>query len=443
MTKNISRLVISALFLALTISACGTNSDINSLDLSAQTDSVASLGADDPSISDQIKANFMEETNWGVHVKTLPVIRQPKKATLLSYLAFDNDKGGYRNELPPTLNIHEAAGSSNILNLLIESYGAEERDGKRYYIVGDKDKNKVVSPYTQFLRERDSADYRILRSSLKWGYSNYPSQIKLLTIDNHGGAYLGIARDDKSGNIMSLPNLATAIRASAGKVDVLSLDACLMSTIEVAYELRNSADVMVGSEDSTLGTGMMYAASLPQIIAQSENNEDIGKGILLDSDRKGTKDINLRPNRKGRIPNVFTISAFRGSQLGNVAGEINNLAKLLLNKLASQKQAARVALNGAHPLAIDGDDSGGQRDMYEVLNRLNTTITDPDIKNAVMRTTAALNKAIIISRSHNSEKYAHGMAVNISPVSVQSPEYQGTAFAKDTLWDEFISAVYK
>jgi hypothetical protein len=441
MAKNIFKSASLFLLLALTISACGTNTDLTPLNPEQNT--VTTFSADDISIINQIKANIIQETEWGAQVKNLPQVGQAKKATLLSYLAFANDKGGWRNELPPTLNIHESAGSSGMLNLLIESYGGQENDGKRYYVVPDNDKNKIVSPYIQFNKQIDSADYRVLRDYIKWGFSTYPSRVKLLTIDNHGGAYLGIARDDNSGKVMPLPALATAIRTSAGRVDVLSLDACLMSTIEVGYELKDVADIMVGSEDSTIGAGMMYAAGLSQIIAQSSSNEEIATGILLASDRKGAKDITLRPNKKGKIPNVFTISAFRGSQMENVAHEINNLAKLLLSRLTSQKQAAKMAINGTHPLNVDGDDSNGQRDLYEVLNRINVTTSDPDVKMAVANTKNALNKSIIIARAHNAEKYAQGMAINISPVSVQSPEYQATAFAKATLWDELITAVNK
>jgi hypothetical protein len=442
MSKNNFKLSAVILLFTLAVSGCGTVTE-PAAEIVSDNVSVSGFSPDDSSIPDQIRNSTIGMTDWGTNVKSLPVLKSPKKATLLSYLAFNNDKGGFRNELPPVINLHELAGSSGLMNVIMESFGIEPNDAKLYYIVPDNDKNKIISPYTQFPKQLDAANYRTLQDYLKWGFSTYPSQKKLLTINNHGGAYLGIARDDGSGKIMSVPALARAIGNGAGRVDVLSLDACLMSTMEVGYELRNAADVMVGSEDSTIGTGMMYASSLPQIITQSANNEEIARGIILESDRKGVKNIYLRPNRKGRIPNVFTISAFRGSQMENVSHELNNLARLLLANMAAQKQAAKMAFGGAHPLSIDDDETGGQRDLYEVLSRLNTVITDLQIKEAILRAKDALNKAIIISRANNSEKYSQGMAINISPVAVQSPEYQATAFAKDTLWDELITAVNK
>ena len=41
---------------------------------------------------------------------------------------------------------------------------------------------------------------------------------------------------------MSLGGVAKAIKASVGKVDILNFDACLMSSVEVGYELKDAAD---------------------------------------------------------------------------------------------------------------------------------------------------------------------------------------------------------
>ena len=42
---------------------------------------------------------------------------------------------------------------------------------------------------------------------------------------------------------------AAAHRLLGRKVDVVGVDACLMTTIEVAYQLRNHAQILVGSEE--------------------------------------------------------------------------------------------------------------------------------------------------------------------------------------------------
>ena len=135
MAGKILKLASSFLALAFTLSACGSNTDTSILNIPVEQNnkSVSSFATDLPNIIDQIKGNTISQTDWGTHVKMLPNPKQHKKATLLSYLAFDNDKGGYRDELKPTINFHELSGSNTMLNVVLQTDGAEDKDLKRYY----------------------------------------------------------------------------------------------------------------------------------------------------------------------------------------------------------------------------------------------------------------------------------------------------------------------
>ncbi|MFN8579271.1 MAG: clostripain-related cysteine peptidase, partial [Candidatus Sericytochromatia bacterium] len=425
MAKHIAKIASSTLILLMSLNACGLD-NTSQITQPQNPDNTSILNNPvrfpdsnpapiSPEISSQISSLKIEDTEWGLKVKSLPTVKAKRKATLLSYLAFDNDKGGYRDELRQMINFHELSGSSNVMNMVLQTDGADDKDLKRYFITGDKDATKMVSPYTAFKYERDSADYRVLKSFIKWGFSTYPSDIKLLDIDSHGGAYMGVGIDDTSGKVGKLPSIAKAIKEATGKVDLLNFDACLMGSIEVLYELKDTADIIIGSQDSTYGTGLLYTKSINTILEKYKNLEDIARDIVLVSDRKG-KDSLTRPNRKGYVPNVFTISAYRISQLNNLTNEINNLSNLLIKNMPTLKQTIKVALDGTHPFNIENDELaglGGQRDLHEILQRLNTVISDVNIKSAISKTTQALNKTIILARIHNAEKYAQGMAINI------------------------------
>ncbi|MFN8673662.1 MAG: clostripain-related cysteine peptidase [Candidatus Sericytochromatia bacterium] len=430
----------------LSVSACNPSNPIDSIENETsealQNKNNITVPADN-SILPQIKSSTIEQTEWGVNVKALPTIKTQKKATVLSYMGFDNDKGSFRDELRQMINFHELSGSSSVMNMLLQTDSADKRDLKRYLIVPDSNTSQMASPYTSFKYERDSADYRVLSAFIRWGFSTYPSQIKMLDIDSHGGAFYGAVRDDDANKIIGLPNIATAIKNGTGKVNILNFDACLMGAMEVLYELKDTTDIMIGSEDSTLGTGMLYTKSLPSIIAGSKTAEEIGRKIVLASDTKGSKDFLLRPNKKGKIPNVYTIAAYRANKVADLATQLDKLAKMVLNNLSSQKQAIKVALSGTHPLHVDEDDLGGERDLFEVLSRIEFTNSDANIKAQAKATRDALNKVIVIARINNNEKNAQGMAINISPDHMASNEYKSTAFAKNTSWDEMIIAVNK
>ena len=76
----------------------------------------------------------------------------------------------------------------------------------------------------------------------------------------------GIAYDDGAADCLDNRELkrvlATAHRVLGRKVDVVGMDACLMTMIEVAYQLRDHARVLVGSEEVEPGPGWPHAAIL-------------------------------------------------------------------------------------------------------------------------------------------------------------------------------------
>src|SRR5262249_9548142 len=68
-----------------------------------------------------------------------------------------------------------------------------------------------------------------------------------------------IAYDDSSRDFldnMELARVLAAVKKKLGrKIDLMGFDACLMNMVEVAYELRGSADFIVGSEEIEPGDG--------------------------------------------------------------------------------------------------------------------------------------------------------------------------------------------
>lgn len=438
--KKLTHLLTVVIVLGLT--ACGRESINSSYILQDENNILPgfnSFAAESDEISNFIKANTMATDDWGIKVKQLPVQKQAKKATLLSYLAFDNNKEVDRHELKPVINMHEMAGSSKILNQVLLADGDQNAPTKRYYIINDNNQDIISSPYIQYPNDKDTGDYRTLAAYLKWGFSSYPAKTRIVDINNHGGAYMGIAADNRSGNHITTPDLAKAIGMGAGKLDIINFDACLMSTIEVDYEIRNLVDIIVSSEDKTYRTGMNYVSNLPEILSKSQNNDQFAQNILAYSDRTGQN------------PNVLTISAVKGGDIDRLVYHLNQLSRMLLNHLSFYKEAIKSGLDATHQLPVDlseQDGDIGQRDLYEVIARIEIALkevpqikNDQEILNAIQNVREDANRAIIRSRNNKTETWAEGMAINISPDSVKTDEYQKTSFAKNTLWDELILAV--
>lgn len=81
----------------------------------------------------------------------------------------------------------------------------------------------------------------------------------------------GIAFDFSETTYLSIPDLAEAINSNLEKyrggkpLDSLVLDACLMQSLEVAYELKDSSEILVGSNQIQNYLGLPYRKLLDQL----------------------------------------------------------------------------------------------------------------------------------------------------------------------------------
>lgn len=388
------------------------------------------------------------KTEWGNFVKELPKVTKTKKLTLLSYLAFDNDKQSDRYELSPVINNHEEGGSSDLFNQILLTDGDETGDIKKYYIISDNNNNEISSPYIQLKNEKNTSNSKTLSSFIKWGFSSYPSKIKILDVNSHGMGYDGITIDKTSKSTISIPEFANSIKNTIKKVDVVSFNACLMSTLEVDYELINLVDYVVASQDRTLSTGLLYAKYLPEIISKSNTSSDIAKNILDKSDRFGRTLSEFGEDGK-KIPNVFTLSVIKISEIERLSFYINKLSKYILNKPKNYSQIFKMSLNKTNQASVDklGKDSG-QRDLHEIMGRFENEINnssdlviknDSELKDIVKNIQESIERSILArSIQRQTDRWAEGLAININKDNIQSKKYQETLFAKNNLWDEMI-----
>ena len=99
-------------------------------------------------------------------------------------------------------------------------------------------------------REVNMADGATLRTFVTWAAVSYPADRYALIVADHGFGWRGLCIDwTSAGESMPLKSFATALQGLPFSIDLLGLDACLMQTADVGYELRAcDIDVVVGSE---------------------------------------------------------------------------------------------------------------------------------------------------------------------------------------------------
>jgi uncharacterized protein (TIGR03437 family) len=157
--------------------------------------------------------------------------------------------------------IEKAGGSDANVNLVLMF------DGKRFVTGtyrgllkanGDPTKlllQRVLGESTQ-IGERDMADPAQLSIFIAWAKANYPADHYALFLGAHGDGWKSWGPDETSkgkygSDFLYMGELRTALTGQ--HFDLIGFDACMMAAIEVADQIRDFTDYVVGSEEVAYG----------------------------------------------------------------------------------------------------------------------------------------------------------------------------------------------
>ena len=181
----------------------------------------------------------------------------------------------------------------------------------RYYIRSDN--RASLEKIKTYNYDANSSDSTTLKEVLDFIGTKYPSDSYGLVLWSHGMGWLpdiisfskegrrtssrklnGFGLDvgadgrmasdlDAQGNIgqqMETTALAWAIENSKIHPTYIFFDACLMQCVEVAYDLRNATDYIIGNPTTTSGYGMYYEDMIPHALFSYPFTDDSIKKII-------------------------------------------------------------------------------------------------------------------------------------------------------------------
>lgn len=128
-----------------------------------------------------------------------------------------------------------------------------------------------------------------LRDFLDFGISNFASdQYALIMWDHGNGSIMGFGADEHYNyDSLTLPEMQEAFRKNKLKHDIkfdlVSFDACLMNSLEVAHILSPFADYLLGSEELVPGHGWSYGPMLDYLSSEVNPDPVTLSKVILDS----------------------------------------------------------------------------------------------------------------------------------------------------------------
>ena len=240
-----------------------------------------------------------------------------------------------------------------------------------------------------------------------------------------------IAFDDTSkdflDNLETKRVLASARKTLGRKIDILGMDACLMSMAEVCYQIRDSVHFTVGSEEVEPGDGWPYHKVLGRLVKKPGTSPEALAKIIVDEYLASY----------GAASNV-TQSACDLTQAKAMAEAIDRLGRTLTRKLG--EAPVRIAILEARD-QVQSYEVPDYIDLLDFCQLLDAGCNDPEVSGACLHVKSVIADRYVVRSGFKGAAMQHsnGCAIYFPQRGI-SPLYATLDFARHTAWDEFVRA---
>jgi hypothetical protein len=382
-----------------------------------------------------VPGTITQQPGWTIK-NDRSAVQPRKKWTILVYMNAANDLEEYG---PLNVNQMEQFGSSADLNIVVQFKRIKGRfstadgdwgDTRRYYVTKDDDSSRTNSLW---LSERNAASPAgkadmgspdTMQDFIKWGLETYPAERYCLVVWNHGAGWRsqkvpganratttraqyngrGVSYDDEfednngySSHIETVEMPRAFDMGGGRKWDLLAFDSSLMQMAEVAYEIRDKARYIVGSQESPPGEGYPYDLVL----------RDLTANLGMDGRALGFSFARSMLTSYGPNSDI-TNSVLDTSKVGAIAPAVDALGSAL--------SSARSAYAGQISNAREASENyaySENRDLRHFLQNLQqrSVTNDGRVRAAVDQVNNALDDAILFTNHGNAHPKSQGLAI--------------------------------
>lgn len=398
------------------------------------------------------------------------------------------------------LNEAERVGSSDKVTIIAQAdryRGAFRGDGnwtsaRRYLVQQDDDLNAIHSEMLEDLGEVNMAQSQTLVDFVTWGVQNYPADHYVLILSDHGMGWPGgfsdpapSSRDPGSAPLVSaldedflflseLDEALGEIRQQTGieKFDMIGMDACLMSQLEVYAALQPHAHYAVASEETEPALGWAYASFLQSLVdnpnmSAEELSADVVQSYIAQDQRIVDDDARQDFLRDGSSLGGFFNGDVGASQLAKqisrdvtlTAVNLDALPDLMqrYNEFTYQLQSEDQSLvasarNYAQSYtSIFGEDVPPSFiDLGHFAQLVAKQTGSKGAASAAKKLMTALNAAIVAEKHGPVKPGSTGIAIYFPNSKLYRSPYTGlqsyteiaSRFASESLWDDFLAFHY-
>lgn len=392
-------------------------------------------------LADNISVGQHERTSWNI-------------------LIFMNADNNLEPDAINDINEMEMIGSTSRARVVVQvsrspryDFSNGDWDGtRRFQIIQDTNPLEISSPPlnwarceqpgvcpTAFEANADNGDWNEAVDFVRWARSTYPAERTALIFWGHGSGWRrevtapmakGMAASERSGRRISTRDIGRAMAAitmdGGDPIDVVGFDACNMQMLEIAFELRQYAKILIASQEAEPPSGWPYNRILEQINAR-ENTlpEDLSK-IIIQSFSNSFSNT------------AITLSAIRLANVDDIVGNFESFIRALQSQVDVNMSALRAAYQRAQKFVY-----ADYLDLDHFAELIGERLGG-DLSDASKNLRSSIQAATVFNINVGpSVKNARSISFYFPPSHLYDKSYEEISFAQNTAWVEVMDHIFR
>jgi len=326
----------------------------------------------------------------------------------------------------------EAMCSGNNLNVIV-LHDTYEDPAILYYV----DENHRPLPKVE-MGEINMGSYETLRDFVDYGKKHYPAERYILGLYDHGAGWIGTCWDLTNDSDWLTPEeLYRALNESGGIDLFMFAAACRMGAFEVAYEIREMAEVYIGSENRT--SYWFWENPMERICQTLHDSPEVSTVELSEHIIDFIRVNNFTPSP---FQDGLTTSSVYLEKLDTLKQAIDEVALFYQSNPAAFKSYMSVVYK--EMMAYNNSSV----DIYDFAHELLNVETDSLRRSQLEKIQKCLQDAIIANCCSEGLDGSHGLSIYLpdpeeEPYNLMYHNQEfGLDFTQNSHWDELLRSYF-
>jgi hypothetical protein len=365
--------------------------------------------------------------------------------TVFNYIEADNNLVKYALY---NLRAMSMVGSTPLVNIGVQLDEPKHKVTWRYKI-----ERKGFSENSSLQQDMGLKPKQEFARGLQWAASTFPSKKLMLILWNHGNGILdeprpanrGILYDFTNETYLNNQQLDSVLKdfttnTLKKKIDIIGMDACLMASFEVAYQIKEYAKILIASENIEHVPGWHYKNFL-SFLAQSPSAQALPLAKRV---------VSSFAQFNKKRPKNYTLSAIKLSEVLALKQSFDNVIKKIFDMSKCAPVTIRKMVCQARKKSLEFD-AGTYIDLYSFLSQLRIHVRKKPGKLSrewsahVKQIVSLINKSLVrlkqaVLSKANGRKFSTAGGLTIYyPKKPIHHSYAKTKFSHDSKWLQFIT----